>query len=36
MSVHLILNLLNELEEKTKCEALPSILLIFPNKFNKI
>ena len=35
MSAYELLNLLNELEEKIRCEALPSILLISPNKFNK-
>ena len=35
MSAHVVLNLLNELGEKIRCEALPSILSVFPNKFNK-
>ena len=35
MSAHLLLNLLNEMEKKMRCEALLSILLVFPNKFNK-
>ena len=30
-----LLNLLNELGKKIRCEALPSILLVFPNSFNK-
>ena len=34
MSADELLNLLNELEEKIRCEALSSILLISPNKFN--
>ena len=35
MSVHVLLNLLNELGEKISCETLPSILSVFPNEFNK-
>ena len=35
MSAHVLLNLLNKLGEKIRCEALLSILLIFPNEFNK-
>ena len=35
MSVHVLLNLLNKFRKKIKCEALPSILLSFRNKFNK-
>ena len=35
MSAHVLLNLLNELGWKIRCEALPSILSVFPNKFNK-
>ena len=35
MSAHVSLNLLNELGKKIRCEALLSILLVFPNKFNK-
>ena len=35
MSVHLLLNLLNELGKKIRREALPSILSAFPNVFNK-
>ena len=34
MSAHVLLNLLNE-GKKIRCEALPSILSVFPNKFNK-
>ena len=30
-----VLNLLNELREKIKCEALPSILSVSLNEFNK-
>ena len=36
MSVHILLNLLNKLGEKIRCEALPSILSGFPNEFNKL
>ena len=36
MSAHVLLNLLNELEEKIRCEALPSILSISSNSFNKL
>ena len=35
MSAHVLLNLLNELGKKIRCEALPSILSISPNEFNK-
>ena len=35
MSAHVLLNLLNELEEKIRREALPSILSISSNEFNK-
>ena len=35
MSAHVSLNLLNKLGKKMRCEALPSILSVFPNKFNK-
>ena len=35
MSVHVLLNLFNELGEKIRCEALPSIWSVFPNEFNK-
>ena len=35
MSAHVSLNLLNELGKKIRCEALPSILLVFPNEINK-
>ena len=35
MSAHVLLNLLNELGEKIRCEALPSILSVFSNEFNK-
>ena len=35
MSAHVLLNLLNELGEKIRCKALPSILSVFPNEFNK-
>ena len=29
------LNLLNELGKKIRCEAVPTILSVFPNEFNK-
>ena len=32
---HILLNLLNELGQKVRCEALLSILSVFPNMFNK-
>ena len=35
MSAHVLLNLLNELGKKIRCEALPSILSVSPNEFNK-
>ena len=35
MSAHVLLNLLNELGEKIRCEAVPSILSISSNGFNK-
>ena len=35
MSSHVLLNLFNELWEKIRFEALPSILSVIPNKFNK-
>ena len=35
MSAHVLLNLLNELGEKIRCESLPSILSVLPNEFNK-
>ena len=35
MSAHVLLNLLKELEEKIRCEALLSVLSISSNKFNK-
>ena len=35
MSAHVLLNLLNKLGGKIRCEAVPSILSVFPNKFNK-
>ena len=34
MSAHVLTNLLNELGKKIRCEALPSILSVFPNVFN--
>ena len=34
MSAHVLLNLLNELGGKIRCEALPSILSVSPNEFN--
>ena len=35
MSAHVLLNLLNQLEESDKMRGLPSILLPFPNPFDK-
>ena len=35
MSAHVLLNLLNELGKKIRCNSLPSILSVFLNKFNK-
>ena len=35
MSVHVLLNLLTELEERDKMRGLPSILFLFRNEFNK-
>ena len=35
MSAHVLLSLLNELGKKIRCEAVPSILSVFPNSFNK-
>ena len=35
MSAHVLLNLLNELGKKIKCEAMPSILSVFLDEFNK-
>ena len=35
MSVHAILNLLNELGKRDKTRGLPSILSLFRNEFNK-
>ena len=35
MSAHILLNLLNELGKKIRCQTLPSILSFFPNEFNK-
>ena len=35
MSAHLLLNLLNGLGKKIRCEALLSILSVFRNEFNK-
>ena len=36
MSAHVLFNSLNELGKKIRCEALPSILPVFPNEFNKL
>ena len=36
MSARVLLNLLNELGTNIRCEAVPSILLVFPNEFNKL
>ena len=35
MCDRVLLNLLNELRKKIRCEALSSILSVFPNEFNK-
>ena len=35
MSARVLLNLLNELGKKIRSEAVPSILSVFPNEFNK-
>ena len=35
MSAHVLLNLLNELGKKIRCEAVLSILPVFPNECNK-
>ena len=35
MSAHVLLNLLNKLWKKIKCETLPCILSVFPSEFNK-
>ena len=35
MSAHVLLNLLNKLGKKIRCEAVPSILSVFPNEFYK-
>ena len=35
MSVHVLLNLLNELGKRDKMRGLPSILSLFHNEFNK-
>ena len=35
MSAHILLKLLNELEKNIGYEALPSILSVFPDEFNK-
>ena len=35
MIVHVLLNLLNELEKRDKMRGLPSILSLFRNEFNK-
>ena len=35
MSVHALLNLLNELGKRDRMRGLPSILSLFHNKFNK-
>ena len=35
MRAHVLLNLFNELRKIDKMRGLPSILSLFPNKFNK-
>ena len=34
MSAHVLLNLLNKLGKKIRCEAMHNILSVFPNEFN--
>ena len=36
MSTDVLLNLLNSLGKRIRCDALPSILSVFPNEFNKL
>ena len=36
MSAHVLLNLLKRLGEKIRCEAVPSTLSVFPNKFTGV
>ena len=36
MSVHVLLNLLNELRKRDEMQGLPSILSLFCNRFNKL
>ena len=36
MSVHILLNLLNELGKRDKMRVLPGILSLFCNEFNKV
>ena len=36
MSAHVLLILLNKLRKRDKMRGLPSILSLFPNKFNKL
>ena len=35
MSAHVLLNYLNELGKKLRCEAVPNILSVFSNELNK-
>ena len=35
MSVHVLLNLLNELRKEIKCKACRAFYIFFPNDFNK-
>ena len=35
MGAYIVLNLLNEFGEEIRCEALPSVLSVFPNEFNE-
>ena len=35
MSAHVLINLVNELGKKVRCEALLSILSVFSNHFNQ-
>ena len=36
MSAHVLLNFLNELGKKIRCELVTSTLSVFPNEFNKL
>ena len=36
MRIHVLLNLLNKLGKSDKMRGLPSIIILFDNKFNKL